>query len=162
MGERLTTASRPGPRLVGVLGEGSAALQGTDSQQFLGPPAHKAGWAGGPDGEGQDPTLTSLSTSGPPFHCCLNPLINCPFLTIICLWAGPTVALTNDWAILIAWQQGMEKWHSAMAASFPLGSLHCYSLSLSQNILLCKFNILPNIHLNYALTYLKSEATQQN
>ena len=160
MGERLTTASRPGPRLVGGLGKGSGALKGTDSQQFLGPPAHKSGWAGGPEGEGQDPTLTSLSTSGPPFHCCLNPLINCPFLTVICLWVPPWHWLMTEQYSLPGnrvWRNDIQQWLPASRWA------HCtVTVSLSQNILLCKFNILPHIHLNYALTYLKSEATQQN
>ena len=46
----------------------------------------KAGWPEGPGREGQDTPLTSFSTSRPPLHCCLNPLTNCGFLTVGCLW----------------------------------------------------------------------------
>ena len=49
-------------RLVGALGEGSGAIQDTDFSLFSGVPA-KARWAGGPQGEGPDLPLTSLSTS---------------------------------------------------------------------------------------------------
>ena len=40
MGERFTAASRPGPRLVGDLGEGSGVLQATAPLCSLGPPDH--------------------------------------------------------------------------------------------------------------------------
>ena len=48
-------------RLAGGLGEGSGAIEDTASSLFSGVPA-KARWAGGPQGEGPDLPLTSLST----------------------------------------------------------------------------------------------------
>ena len=98
MEERFTAASRPGPRLVGGRGEGSKALQDTPSL-FSGHPSSPTGLR--PDeleGLGEKAgicLLTSLSTSQPSLNCCLNPLTNCPFLTVGCLWAAPTAALAG-------------------------------------------------------------------
>ena len=47
MEERFTTASRPSPRLVGGLGEGSKALQDTAPSLFTGHPSSPTGL--GPD-----------------------------------------------------------------------------------------------------------------
>lgn len=43
MEERFTAASRPGPRLVGGLGEGSKALQDTSPSLFSGHPSSPTG-----------------------------------------------------------------------------------------------------------------------
>ena len=106
MRERFTTASNPGPMLVSDLGEGSETVRDTGPSLFRGPPSspiglrprNRLGGEGRP-AEGQDPALTSLSTSQRPFHCYwLSHLVNYTSLTVGCFWVGPTVTSTNNQA----------------------------------------------------------------
>ena len=96
MGEGLTATSRPGPRLVGDLGEGSGALQDTALSLFSRPPSS-------PTGPRLD-ELEGLSEaenyilphSSPQNH--RSTAVWISSLTVVSWRAGPTTPLTNDWA----------------------------------------------------------------
>ena len=95
MGERFTAASRPGPRLVEGLDEGSEVLQNIATSLFSWCPSsltdQRPNELEGP----REKARIHLLPHSSPTHCRLNPLTNCPFLIAGCLWVGPTAELSN-------------------------------------------------------------------
>ena len=88
-GGRLTTFSRPGPRLVGGLGESTEALQNTPQACSLGTLAQllAQGWMSWRD-SGKRPGSTSYLTLR---LMATTPLLSphCHFLMVGCQWQGP-------------------------------------------------------------------------
>ena len=76
-GDRFSTASRPGPSPVGVLGEGSGALQDTAPSLFSGPPKLPAGSrAGGLEVPGEQARIPLLPHCLTENHHSLDLLLN--------------------------------------------------------------------------------------
>ena len=90
---------------VGVLGEGSGALQDTAPSLFSGPPDYLLAW-------GQVAWRSPESRPGFPYYLTVWLRTTTPWtfywmgsLTVGCLWKGPSVALTKGWTgpLIVPW-----------------------------------------------------------